>query len=163
MNAQHGIVAAISVSEKKGTQKQNTHSAVLREAWGIEGDAHAGDWHRQVSLLAVESIEKIRARGLAVDPGAFAENITTSGVDLVSMSTGDRISIGETELEITQIGKECHTRCAIYYQAGDCVMPREGIFARVLRGGVIRVGENVTAAHTTESPVQPGGQVPAHA
>jgi MOSC domain-containing protein YiiM len=145
-----GCIAAISISEKKGVQKSNIHTAVLREQWGIVGDAHAGDWHRQVSLLASESIDKIRQRGLDVTAGAFAENITTSGVDLVSLSPGDRIFLGQVELEVTQIGKECHTRCAIYYQAGDCVMPREGIFARVLRGGSIRVGDSVRTCRVTD-------------
>jgi MOSC domain-containing protein YiiM len=116
----------------------------VRENYGIEGDAHAGDWHRQVSLLAQESIDKMRALGLDVTTGDFAENITTSGIDLVSLPIGSRLTMGDVLLEVTQIGKECHTRCAIYYQAGDCVMPREGIFARVLRGGRITPGCVIT-------------------
>ncbi len=138
-----GRVAAISISAQKGVPKTNVPEARLVEDWGIEGDAHAGIWPRQVSLLALESIEKMRSRGLEVGPGAFAENITTESVDLSDLAVGARIRIGAAELELTQIGKECHTRCAIFEAAGDCVMPREGIFARVLTGGVIRVGDSV--------------------
>lgn len=145
-----GNVVAISVSDTKGTAKTNVASAQLRPDWGIEGDAHAGTWHRQVSLLAMESIEKMRAKGLKVGPGAFAENITTEFIDVPHLSVGDRVHIGETELEITQIGKECHARCAIFQAAGDCVMPREGIFARVVVGGPIRVGDPVRVASTGE-------------
>uniref|UniRef100_UPI00261BA119 MOSC domain-containing protein n=1 Tax=Geobacter sp. TaxID=46610 RepID=UPI00261BA119 len=110
---------------------------------GIVGDAHAGEWHRQVSLLAKESIEKMRAMGLDVDNGDFAENITTEGINLPSLPVGTRLTVGVTLLEVTQIGKECHTRCAIFYQAGDCVMPKEGIFARVITGGVVRPGDPI--------------------
>jgi len=115
----------------------------LRENHGIVGDAHAGDWHRQVSLLAQESIDKMRALGLDVNAGDFAENITTRGIDLVSLPIGSRLQIGPTLLEVTQIGKECHTRCAIFYQAGDCVMPKEGIFVKVISGGTIRAGDEI--------------------
>jgi MOSC domain-containing protein YiiM len=138
-----GHVVAVSVSRKKGLAKTNVPSARLVEAWGIEGDVHAGEWHRQVSLLAVESIEKMRAKGLNVGPGAFAENITTESIDLPELQVGDRVRIGASELEITQIGKECHSRCEIYYRAGDCVMPREGIFARVRKGGQVRKGDMI--------------------
>lgn len=131
-------VIAISTSERKGTPKTNVPTALLVANWGIEGDAHAGDWHRQVSLLAIESIEKIRQRGANVGPGAFAENITTEGIDLPNLSIGALLHIGDSLLEVTQIGKECHQRCAIYHTTGDCVMPREGIFARVIRGGMIQ-------------------------
>lgn len=134
-------VVAVCISEKKGERKTPVDSVELRENHGIVGDAHAGDWHRQVSLLASESIDKMRALGLDVDSGDFAENITTSGIALVTLPVGSRLQVGETLLEVTQIGKECHTRCAIFYQAGDCVMPKEGIFARVIRGGVIRPGD----------------------
>lgn len=137
-------VVSINVSERKTVRKKPVECALLREEWGIEGDAHAAGWHRQVSLLALESIEKMRAKGLNVGPGDFAENITTEGIDLLSLSVGTRFSIGDTVLEVTQHGKECHTKCAIYYQAGDCVMPREGIFARVIEGGEIRVGDEIT-------------------
>lgn len=135
-----GTVRAVCVSENKGERKKPAGSVEVRENHGIVGDAHAGDWHRQVSLLASESIDKMRALGLNVDAGDFAENITTSGIDLVSLPIGSRLQAGQVLLEVTQIGKECHTRCAIYYQAGDCVMPKEGIFARVLKGGTITVG-----------------------
>lgn len=139
-----GRIEAVSVSETKGVRKTNVDSAVLRIEHGIVGDAHAGDWHRQVSLLATESIAKMQAAGLDVGAGDFAENLTTSGIDLCSLPVGSRLQVGEEILlEITQIGKICHERCAIYYQAGDCVMPREGIFARVLNGGEIHVGDPV--------------------
>ncbi|MFA7404512.1 MAG: MOSC domain-containing protein [Pelobacteraceae bacterium] len=136
-------VLAVCISENKGERKKPVVSVELRENHGIVGDGHAGDWHRQVSLLAQESIDKMRAMGLDVSAGDFAENITTSGIDLVSLPIGSRLQVGETLLEVTQIGKECHTRCAIYYQAGDCVMPKEGIFARVITGGVIKPGDSV--------------------
>ena len=136
-------VKAVCISENKGERKKPVQSVELRENHGIIGDAHAGEWHRQVSLLASESINKMRALGLDVTAGDFAENITTSGIDLVSLPIGTRLQVGETLLEVTQIGKECHTRCAIYYQAGDCVMPKEGIFARVIAGGTIRPGDQV--------------------
>lgn len=138
-------VVAVCISENKGERKKPVESVTLQEKHGIVGDAHAGDWHRQVSLLATESIEKMRALGLDVDSGDFAENITTSGIDLVSLPLGTRLAIGEAVLEVTQIGKECHNRCAIYYQAGDCVMPKEGIFGIVIRGGVIKPGDEITA------------------
>ena len=133
-------VVAVCISEAKGERKTPVASVELRENHGIVGDAHAGDWHRQVSLLATESIAKMRALGLDVDSGDFAENITTRGIDLVSLPVGARLAIGETLVEVTQIGKECHTRCAIYYQAGDCVMPKEGIFVKVLKGGMVAPG-----------------------
>jgi MOSC domain-containing protein YiiM len=136
-------VVATCISEKKGERKTPVETVELREEHGIVGDAHAGDWHRQVSLLASESIDKMRALGLDVSAGDFAENITTQGIDLVSLPVGTRLQIGETLLEVTQIGKECHTRCAIFYQAGDCVMPKEGIFARVIRGGFVRPGDEI--------------------
>ena len=136
-------VKAVCISENKGELKTPVESVQLREDHGIVGDAHAGDWHRQVSLLASESIDKMRALGLDVDSGDFAENITTTGIDLVSLPIGTRLQIGSTLLEVTQIGKECHNRCAIYYQAGDCVMPKEGIFAKVLTGGIIKPGDEV--------------------
>ena len=138
-----GQVVAVCISENKGERKTPVQAVELRENHGIVGDAHAGDWHRQVSLLASESIAKMRSLGLDVDSGDFAENITTSGIELVSLPIGTRLRVGETELEVTQIGKECHTRCAIYYQAGDCVMPKEGIFAKVITGGVVRPGDEV--------------------
>ncbi len=136
-------IVATCISENKGERKKPVGSVELREKHGIVGDAHAGEWHRQVSLLASESIDKMRKLGLDVDSGDFAENLTTSGIDLVSLSIGSRLQIGNTLLEVTQIGKECHTRCAIYHQAGDCVMPKEGIFASVVRGGTIKAGDTI--------------------
>ncbi len=136
-------VLAVCISEKKGERKKPVEAVELRENHGIVGDGHAGDWHRQVSLLAQESIDKMRAMGLDVNAGDFAENITTVGIDLVILPIGSRLQVGGTLLEVTQIGKECHTRCAIYYQAGDCVMPKEGIFARVISGGVIKPGDGI--------------------
>jgi MOSC domain-containing protein YiiM len=136
-------VEAVCISENKGERKKPVESVELRVNHGIVGDGHAGDWHRQVSLLATESIDKMRALGLNVTAGDFAENITTSGIVLVTLPIGSRLQIGETLLEVTQIGKECHTRCAIFYQAGDCVMPKEGIFAKVITGGVIKPGDEI--------------------
>lgn len=137
-------IIAVCISADKGQRKTPMAEVVLKENHGIVGDAHAGDWHRQVSLLATESIAKMRAMGLDVDSGDFAENITTIGLDLVSLPIGSRLALGDAVVEITQIGKECHNRCAIYYQAGDCVMPKEGIFARVITGGTISAGMSIT-------------------
>lgn len=139
-----GRIVAACVSLNKGERKTPVASVELRPGHGIVGDAHAGDWHRQVSLLARESIIKMQRLGLNVEAGDFAENLTTEGVDLLALAIGDRLRVGETLLEITQIGKECHARCAIYHQAGDCVMPKEGLFARVLQGGRITPGNAVT-------------------
>ena len=144
IKTKRGKIVAISVSEKKGVRKNNVRSAVLKEDFGIVGDAHAGTPKRQVSLLAIESVEKMRAKGLKVNPGDFAENITTEGIDLLGLKIGDSLRLGrEVILELSQIGKECHTRCNIYYQAGDCVMPKEGIFAKVVKGGEIKVGDKI--------------------
>ena len=139
-----GIIKAVCTSPDKGMQKSNNGSGLLIKNHGLENDAHVGDWHRQVSLLAIESIDKMRALGLDVGPGDFAENLTTEGIDLVNLPIGTRLSIGaEAVGEVTQIGKECHDKCAIYYQAGDCVMPREGIFIRILNGGSIKEGDSI--------------------
>lgn len=135
-----GEIVAVCISAAKGERKTPVDKVTLRENHGIINDAHAGEWHRQVSLLAQESIDKMRAMGLDVDKGDFAENLTTLGIDLPALPIGTKIAIGEALLEVTQIGKECHTRCAIYHQAGDCVMPKEGIFARVITGGDITPG-----------------------
>ena len=132
---------AISVSREKGMKKQNVPAADFIEDHGIQGDAHAGPWHRQVSLLMIESIGKIAALGVDVSPGDFAENLTTEGFDLLGLKIGDRVRVGPALLEITQIGKECHSGCAIFEQVGDCVMPREGLFARVIEGGRVRPGD----------------------
>jgi MOSC domain-containing protein YiiM len=137
-------VVSIAMSKKKGTRKTLVEEAVLVKEHGLEGDAHAGQWHRQVSFLASESIEGAREKGLDVAFGDFAENIATEGIDWLSVPVGARLKVGDSvELEITQIGKECHKKCAIYYQAGDCIMPREGVFARVLEGGTIRRGDPI--------------------
>lgn len=137
-----GKVVAINTSDKKGMRKKTIKEAVIKTNYGIEGDAHASsEWHRQVSLLALESIKKMQALGLNVKPGDFAENITTEGINLPELPIGTRMKIGEVEAEVSQIGKECHTRCAIYYQAGDCVMPKEGIFVKVIKGGKIKEGD----------------------
>jgi MOSC domain-containing protein YiiM len=141
---QQGKVLAVNISEDKGTKKTNIQSCSLLKDFGLKGDAHAGPWHRQVSLLANESIEKMRAKGLNVGHGDFAENITTEGVDLVHLPIGTEIRIGNSViLRVTQIGKECHERCAIYYQAGDCVMPKEGIFAEVVSEGEVKVEDEI--------------------
>lgn len=139
-----GKIVAVCTSEKKGMRKKNIDKGTLVPDFGLEGDAHGGPWHRQVSLLALESIEKMRDKGLDVNPGDFAENLTTEGIVLPELPIGTRLKLGSAaEGEVTQIGKECHDRCAIYYQAGDCVMPREGIFIKVLKGGPIQVGDAV--------------------
>ena len=139
-----GKVVAVNISPKKGTRKKNVDSSCLLPGLGLEKDAHAAPGNRQVSLLALESIEKMVRRGLKVGPGDFAENITTRGLDLLALPLGTRFRIGDhTLLAVTQIGKVCHTRCAIYYQAGDCVMPKEGIFAQVLEGGTIQAGDEI--------------------
>ncbi|MDW7739645.1 MAG: molybdopterin-binding protein [Bacillota bacterium] len=144
-----GEIVAVCTSPKKGQRKTNIGKSMLLKNEGLEGDAHAGFAHRQVSLLAEESIAKMVAKGLDVGCGDFAENLTTRGIDLVSLPVGTRLKAGkEARLRVTQIGKECHDRCAIYYQAGDCVMPREGIFTEVLRGGEIEVGNHLEAVHS---------------
>jgi MOSC domain-containing protein YiiM len=136
-----GRIRAISVSKQKGMQKVNVPEAELRTDHGIVGDAHAGNWDRQISLLEIECIEIMAAKGANVSPGAFAENITTQGIDLATLKLGDKLRLGaDVEIKITQFGKQCHGRCIIYEQIGDCIMPRKGVFARVSRGGSIRVG-----------------------
>lgn len=136
-------VVAVCTSENKGERKTPVELVQFKERHGVADDAHAGPWHRQVSLLAMESIDKMKALGLDVGPGDFAENITTSGIDLVALPLGSRLAVGSAFLEITQIGKECHNRCAIYYQAGDCVMPKEGVFAKVIKEGEARSGDPI--------------------
>jgi cyclic pyranopterin phosphate synthase len=137
-----GRIIAISISEKRGTQKVNVPGAEFKIDFGIIGDAHAGNWHRQVSLLAIESIDKMIAKGAKVSPGNFAENITTEGIDLLNLSIGSKLKLGKSvKLEITQFGKQCHNRCEIFEQVGDCIMPREGIFAKVTVPGQINVGD----------------------
>jgi MOSC domain-containing protein YiiM len=139
-----GKIVAVSVSDRKGVVKHNVDQARLLVDHGLEGDAHAEGGHRQVSLLARESIDKMIARGAAVKPGDFAENLTTLGLDVCSLPVGTRLKVGpEVELEITQIGKTCHQGCAIRELVGDCVMPREGVFARVVQGGVVSPGDAI--------------------
>jgi MOSC domain-containing protein YiiM len=130
-------VESVNIAAEKGVAKHEVAEIILRENFGIEGDAHAGTWHRQVSFLAGEAIDAMKAKGLALAPGAFGENIVTRGVDWSRAQVGETIVIGEVEFKITQIGKECHSHCAIYYSAGECIMPSQGIFTRVLKGGKI--------------------------
>ena len=135
-----GKIAAICISKQRGTQKEPVPSARLLPDYGMEGDAHAGNWHRQVSLLSLEKIKEFQKRGADVDYGAFGENLVVEGIDFASLPVGSRLQAGEVVLEITQIGKACHQHCAIYHAVGDCIMPREGVFARVVHGGVLEVG-----------------------
>ncbi len=137
----NGTILAVCISEKKGTRKHMVPSAVLAENYGIIGDAHAGTWHRQVSLLAEESVDTMRKSGIELNAGDFAENILTQGIEWKRLPIGTRIKIGEAELEVTQIGKECHTDCGIRRLTGKCVMPTDGVFAKVICGGTIRPGD----------------------
>ncbi|MBZ4686512.1 MAG: hypothetical protein JG764_145 [Clostridiales bacterium] len=138
-----GKILAVCVSTKKGEQKNNVGQAELIENHGIKGDAHAGDWHRQVSLLSHEKIEEFKKKGIEVEEGDFGENLVVEGIDLAKLPVGTKLKAGEAELEVTQIGKECHDRCNIYYTVGDCIMPREGIFTKVLKGGIVKVGDEI--------------------
>jgi MOSC domain-containing protein YiiM len=137
-------IVSIAISKKKGTRKTPVDEAFISKNHGLEGDAHAGKWHRQVSFLSSESIDQARQQGLEVTFGDFAENIATTGIDWKTLPLGTRVQLGDSVLvEITQIGKECHNKCAIYYKAGDCIMPREGVFARVLEEGTVHCGDPV--------------------
>lgn len=138
-----GTVKAVCISSVKGIQKSEVDSVEFSAGWGIKDDAHAGDWHRQVSLLPYEKIEDFKARGADVSNGSFGENIIVEGFDLKSLPVGTRFCSGNVVLELTQIGKECHARCAIYHKMGDCIMPREGAFCKVLQGGTIRPGDEI--------------------
>ncbi|MEW6570577.1 MAG: MOSC domain-containing protein [Nitrospirota bacterium] len=140
-----GKVVSINISDRRGVRKKPATGAVIKTNYGIEGDAHASSqWHRQLSLLALESIQKMQAMGCKVSPGDFAENITTEGIDLLKLPVGTKMTIGkDIEVEVSQIGKKCHTRCEIYKQAGDCIMPKEGIFVKVLKGGRIKEGDDI--------------------
>ena len=153
-----GRVVSVNVADVKGVRKAPRDEIVLVADHGVEGDGHAGPWHRQVSLLAQESIDTMRAKGLEVGPGDFAENVTTEGVEVATLPVGSRLRLGEARVEVTQIGKVCHDRCAIFYLAGDCVMPREGIFARVLEGGRLRAGDEVVVEELGSGPQPPHGQ-----
>lgn len=138
-----GIVQAVCLSEQKGTAKQDYRTAEFIENYGLKGDAHAGNWHRQVSLLSYEQVEAFRARGAQVADGAFGENLLVAGIDFKTLPIGTRITCNEVELEVTQIGKQCHSECEIFYQVGDCIMPREGVFAVVKHGGMISTGDRM--------------------
>lgn len=138
-----GKIMAVNISEKKGTQKVNVHSASVIEDFGLENDAHAGKWHRQVSLLSYEKIEAFKEKGAPVEEGAFGENLIVKGIDLKSLPIGTKLQCNEVVLEVTQIGKQCHSGCEIFKIMGDCIMPREGIFTRVLHGGVVSEGDNI--------------------
>lgn len=138
-----GKVMAVCISERKGTPKNNIHEAKVIEDFGIEKDAHAGKWHRQVSLLSYEKIEEFRSRGAEVADGAFGENLIVSGIDFKTLPIGTKFACNDVVLELTQIGKQCHSGCAIYKVMGDCIMPREGVFTRVLHGGIIREGDEL--------------------
>jgi len=146
-----GKIKAISISKDRGTRKYNVPAAELKASFGIEGDAHADNWHRQVSLLGQESIEKMRAKGADVSAGDFAENITTEGIDLAALAIGSKLRLGaDAEVEITQFGKECHSGCAIFQQIGDCVMPREGVFAKVIKPGRVKAGDTIEVLNTND-------------
>ena len=138
-----GKITAICVSERKGTQKHYVEQAEFRVDHGIVGDAHAGNWHRQVSLLCKDRIDEFKARGAKVNDGAFGENVIVEGIDFKSLPVGTRYRSGDVLLEMTQIGKECHSHCAIYAVMGDCIMPREGVFCKVLQGGTLKVGDEL--------------------
>ena len=139
-----GKILAVCISEQKGTEKHNVGSARFIEDWGVENDSHAGKWHRQVSLLSFEKIEAFRARGADVAFGAFGENLVVSGIDFRTLPVGTKFKCNDVVLELTQIGKECHSGCAIFQKMGECIMPREGVFTRVLHGGTISVGDELT-------------------
>jgi MOSC domain-containing protein YiiM len=137
-------ITSVNISDEKGQKKHGVGKCMLVEQHGLADDAHAGKWHRQVSLLAEESMEKIRKAGLVVHAGDFAENLTTLGINLPALPVGSKLKIGaDVLMRVTQIGKVCHNRCAIFYSVGDCVMPKEGIFAEVLRGGLVEVGDGI--------------------
>lgn len=143
-----GTVMAVCTSDRKGIQKEACDAVEIKPDWGIEGDAHAGQWHRQVSLLSYESIEAFKERGADVHDGSFGENIIVSGFDLKKLPLGTRFTCGDgVELELTQIGKECHSHCAIYYTMGECIMPHEGVFCRVITGGTVKPGDPIEITH----------------
>ena len=139
-----GEVIAVCTSEKKGTQKTSVPEIDVRKDWGIQGDAHAGKWHRQVSLLSYEKIEAFRARGAEIEDGAFGENIIVQGIDFATLPVGTKFACNDVVLELTQIGKECHSGCAIFKKMGECIMPKQGVFTKVLHGGIIRPGDELT-------------------
>jgi MOSC domain-containing protein YiiM len=138
-----GKILAVCISEQKGTEKINVGYGELIKQYGLKGDAHAGNWHRQVSLLSYEKIEDFKQRGVNIEHGAFGENLIVEGIDLAKLPVGTKLTVGQAELEVTQIGKECHSHCRIYNTVGDCIMPREGIFTRVLVGGSVKAGDEI--------------------
>lgn len=146
-----GKIMAVCISERKGTQKKNIDKVRLLENWGLEGDAHGGSWHRQVSLLSYEKVRDFEKKGIALEDGAFGENLLVEGFDFRSLPVGTRFRCGDALLEMTQIGKECHSHCQIYHRVGDCIMPREGVFARVLKGGLIGIGDEIEIVPSSDS------------
>jgi MOSC domain-containing protein YiiM len=146
--AARGRLLAVCRSTRRGVTKEPVEMGLLRAGHGLEGDAHAGDWHRQLSLLDAGDIRDMEAKGIELAPGAFGENLIVTGLDTTSLGVGSRLAVGDAELRITQIGKECHERCAIYVTTGDCIMPRRGLFAEVLRGGRVAAGTPVEVLET---------------
>lgn len=146
-----GKIMAVCISEKRGTQKKNIEKVRLIENFGLEGDAHGGNWHRQVSLLSYEKVRVFEEKGISVEDGAFGENLLVEGFDFKTLPVGTRFRCGEALLEMTQIGKECHSHCEIYQALGDCIMPREGVFARVLHGGMIQIGDEMEIVPSSDS------------
>ena len=146
-----GKIMAVCISEKRGTQKKNIEKVRLIENFGLEGDAHGGNWHRQVSLLSYEKVRVFEEKGISVEDGAFGENLLVEGFDFKTLPVGTRFRCGEVLLEMTQIGKECHSHCEIYQAVGDCIMPREGVFARVLHGGMIQIGDEMEIVPSSDS------------
>ena len=138
-----GIIKAVCISEKKGTEKHPVNEIVLKENFGIEGDAHAGKWHRQVSLLSAEKVDEFNARGGDAAIGAFGENILVSGIDFKKLPVGSIMRSGDVVMKLTQIGKECHSHCQIFHTMGECIMPTQGVFAKVLHGGEVRTGDTM--------------------
>ena len=139
-----GIIKGICISKERGTEKHEVAEAGFVKDWGIQGDAHAGKWHRQVSLLSFDKIEEFRARGAEVEDGAFGENLVVQGIDFATLPIGTKFVCNDVVLELTQIGKECHSGCAIFKKMGECIMPKQGVFTRVLHGGTIRPGDELT-------------------
>ena len=146
-----GKIMAVCISEKRGTQKKNIEKVRLIENFGLEGDAHGGNWHRQVSLLSYEKVRVFEEKGISVEDGAFGENLLVEGFDFKTLPVGIRFRCGDALLEMTQIGKECHSHCEIYQAVGDCIMPREGVFARVLHGGMIQIGDEMEIVPSSDS------------
>lgn len=146
-----GKIMAVCISEKRGTQKKNIEKVRLIENFGLEGDAHGGNWHRQVSLLSYEKVRAFEEKGISVEDGDFGENLLVEGFDFKTLPVGTRFRCGEVLLEMTQIGKECHSHCEIYQAVGDCIMPREGVFARVLHGGMIQIGDELEIVPSSDS------------